>query len=257
MTRTIGVIGGKGGVGKTILVSNLSYALTELGYSVIAVDANLTTPNLGMHLGMHLAPKTLHDVLRGDTKLPNATYVYPSGFKIVPASMSINDLAGVDVGKLPEVTLSLEGKADFILLDCAAGLGREAVSAINAVDEILLIINPDLPSLADALKTMKIAESTNKKILGVIVNRIKHKWHEVSRKEIEEMLSVPVLVEIPEDKRILQSIAIKTPVVGFDPNSPAAIEIKRLAHNLVGKEFKYTKLRRFGILDKLVGWMTG
>jgi septum site-determining protein MinD len=65
MTRTICILGGKGGVGKTTLTSNLASALAELGKDVIAIDANLTTPNLGMHLGLHFAPNTIHQVLKG------------------------------------------------------------------------------------------------------------------------------------------------------------------------------------------------
>lgn len=84
MTRVIVCTSGKGGVGKTSLVSNLAVALTELRQNVIAIDANLTTPNLGLHLGMHLAPRTLHDVLKGETQLNNAIYPHPLGFKILP-----------------------------------------------------------------------------------------------------------------------------------------------------------------------------
>lgn len=257
MTRVIVCTSGKGGVGKTALVSNLATALTELGQDVVAVDANLTTPNLGLHLGLHLAPKTLHDVLRGKAKLKNATYPHPLGFKIVPASMSVNDLKGVDVGILPEVTLNLLGKADFIVMDCAAGLGREAVGAITAADEVLLVTNPDLPSVADALKTIKVAEELNKKVIGVVVNRIKGKWHELTKSEIEEMLGMPVLAEIPEDKNVSKSIAIKRPIVDYDPHSPAAVEIRRLAHSLVGRPFKYKKPRTLRVLERLVSWMVG
>lgn len=256
MTRTIAIIGGKGGIGKTILVSNLSTALTELGYDVIAIDANLTTPNLGLHLGMHLAPKTLHDVLKRKTKLKNTIYPHTLGFKLIPASMSVGDLTGVDVGRLQEVTLNLLGKADFIILDCAAGLGREAVSAIKAADEILIITNPDLPSVADALKTAKLTESLNKKIIGVVVNRVKKKKHELTKEEIEDMIGVPVLAGIPEDINVIKSIVSKNPLVNYDPYSPASIEIKRLAYRLIGKPFKPEKRRTFRILERLVNWMT-
>lgn len=257
MTRTLAVIGGKGGVGKTTLVSNLSTALSELGYEVTAIDANLTTPNLGLHLGMHLAPKTLHDVLKKKTKLRNSIYPHALGFKLIPASMSVTDLAGVDVGRLPEVTLSLVGKTDFVVMDCAAGLGREAVSAMEAADEILIITNPDLPSVADALKTIKIAQDLNKKITGVVVNKVNKKRHELTKSEVEEILGMPVLVEIPEDMEVEKSLAVKRPVVDFNPYSPASIEMKRLAHQLVGRPFKPKKRRTFRILDRLVGWMTG
>ena len=89
MTRLILITSGKGGVGKTTLTSNLSAALTDFGEDVIAMDANLTTPNLGLHTGMHLAPNTLHDVLKGKKELKKAIYPHPYGYKIIPASMSL------------------------------------------------------------------------------------------------------------------------------------------------------------------------
>ncbi|HKZ45122.1 MAG TPA: cell division ATPase MinD [archaeon] len=257
MTRLITIIGGKGGVGKTTLTSNLTTALTNLGQNVIAVDANLTTPNLGLHLGLPLTSKNLQDVLRGEAKIREATYSHPLGFSVMPASMNINDLKNVDVGRLPEVTLNLIGRADYVIMDCAAGLGREAVSAIEAATEVLIITNPDLPSVADALKTVRIAESQGKKIVGVVVNKVSGKWHELTRREIEEMLGAPVLVEIPEDKNVSKSIATKNPIVNRNPNSPASVEVRRLAHQLVGVPFKYSKPRSYRLLDRMVNWIIG
>lgn len=257
MTRIILITSGKGGVGKTMLTSNLAYALTELGEDVIAIDANMTTPNLGLHFGMHLAPKTLHDVLKGKAKLEKAIYHHPFGFKFIPASISVNALTGVDAGKLPNVTFNLTGKADYILVDCAAGLGREAVSAIDAVDEILLITNPDLPSVADALKTAAIAKRMRKNIIGVVVNRRKRKEHELSLKEIRDVLELPVISQIPEDKLVAESIAAKQPIIEYAPDSGAAIEITRLAHKMTGRKFRYKKPVNLRILERLVGWMSG
>ncbi len=256
MTRVIGVIGGKGGIGKTTLVANLSCALAALGQNVVAIDANMTAPNLGLHLGMHLSPRTLHDVLKGKTKLQSAMYPHPSGFKVVPSSMSVNDLAGVDIGKLPSAVLSLYGKTDFVILDCAAGLGREAISSMQSADEILLITNPDIPSVTDALKTAKIAEESGKKIIGLVLNKVSRKSHELSAEQIEKMLGCNILAEVPEDKLVPKSISMKIPLFAHDPNSDAAIEFNRLAHKLIGKEFKHKKRKSFNIIDVLVGWMS-
>lgn len=256
MTRIISVIGGKGGVGKTTLVSNLSSALTQLGYSVVAMDANLTTPNLGLHLGLHLSPKTIHHVLRGEVKLANATYNHPSGFKVVPGSMSVKDLQNVDIGKLPSAILSLYGKADFVIIDSAAGLGREAISSIKSADEIMLITNPDMPSVVDALKTAKIAEDLDKKIIGAVVNKISGRWHEITNNELKKTLGYDIIAKIPEDNSVRKSIALKMPAIDFDPHSPASVEFRRLAHSLVGKEFRYKAPTSFRILERLVGWLT-
>ena len=255
MTRIIGLFSGKGGVGKTTLASNLAYALTELGEDVIALDANLTTPHLGLHFGLHLVPNTIHDVLRGGIKLKDALYKHPYGFKVIPASMAVDALRGVNTERLSEITLDLLGKTDFVILDCAPGLGAEAVSAINATDEIIIVTNPDLPSVVDALKTALIAKKLKKKVTGIVINRVKNKRHEMAPKEIEEMVGSPVIASIPEDKRVAESVASKVPISDYGSDSPAAVEINRLAHNLVGKPFKYRKKIRVPILGRLVNWM--
>ncbi|MEM5766312.1 MAG: cell division ATPase MinD [Candidatus Aenigmatarchaeota archaeon] len=256
MTRTILITSGKGGVGKTTLTSNLASALSLLGEDVVAVDTNLTTPNLGLYLGMHFAPVTLHDVLKGESKLKDAIYPHPFGFKIVPASMGVDDLTGADPSRLYEVVLDLIGKTNFILLDSAAGLGREATSALQATEEVLVITNPNLPSVADALKTVRLAERLEKKIIGVVANRVRKKEYELTKNEIEEMIGHPVLAQIPEDNNVAKAIFSKMPVVNYSPHSPAAMEFKRLACFLTGRPFLERPRFHFTIIDKLVNWMT-
>ncbi len=252
----MGIVSGKGGVGKTIVTSNLAYALTELGQDVIVLDTNLTTPHLGLHLGLHLAPKTLHHVLRGEEKIENSIYYHPFGFRVIPASMNVNDLIDVDPDKLSETIRRLDGKSDFVIMDCAPGLGKEAVSSINAADEILLVATSDIPSIADSLKTLKIAQELNKNVLGVVVNRIKDKKHELSRATIENMLGVPVLVEIPEDEKIPESIAAKLPIIDYNPYSPSALKIRKLARILIGSS-EYEELRKVGFFGKLAKFFFG
>ncbi len=248
MSRIIGIIGGKGGVGKTTLVSNLSCSLASLGQNVIAVDANMTTPNLGLHLGLHLVPNTIHDVLKSKTRIKNATYSHPSGFRVVPGNMSTKELEGVDIEKLQSVVFSFYGSADFVILDSAAGLGREALSSIQSAEEIILITNPDLPSVTDALKTAQLAEEQDKKIIGVIVNRSTGESHELQEDEIEKLLNHKIISVIPDDKNISKSISVKVPIFSSNPNSPASIEFNRIAHFLVGKDFDNEK-KRFSIID--------
>lgn len=255
MTRLIILTSGKGGVGKTTLTSNLSTALSDLGEKVIAVDANLTTPNLGLQLGMHLAPNTLHDVLKGTSRLEDAIYPHPRGFKVIPASLGLNDLKGVDVGKLPEISLNLLGKADYIIMDCAAGLGREAISALSASDEAIIVTNPDLPSVTDALKILKVAQESDLKIVGTVVNRVKKNKYELTRNEIRGILGIPIIAEIPEDENVALSIAVKKSLVEFLPDSPAAVEIKRLAAHLTGRKFEPIHPESKNLIRRLVDWL--
>jgi len=64
MSRLITITSGKGGVGKTTTTINLGVALQSLGKRVIIVDANLSTPNVGLHLGAPIVPISLNHVLQ-------------------------------------------------------------------------------------------------------------------------------------------------------------------------------------------------
>lgn len=257
MTRLIILTSGKGGVGKTTLSSNLAAALTDFGENVIVMDANLTTPNLGLHLGMHLTPNTLHSVLKGESRLKDAIYPHPYGFKIIPASLGLNDLKGVDVGRLPEISLNLIGKADYVILDCAAGLGREAISALAASDEAIIVTNPDLPSVTDALKILNIAKETNVKIIGTVINRVKGKPLELTKSEVRNLLGTLIIAEIPEDPNVALSIAAKKSLIEFSPYSPAAVGIKKLAAILSGRKYQEELIEKKGRLERFVGWLMG
>lgn len=236
LTRVLCVIGGKGGVGKTTLVSNLGTALVDLGCNVLAVDANLTTPNLGLHLGVPLYPKTMHDVLKGKASITEAIYRHPSGLRIIPAGLSLNDLKGTDPKGLATALLDVLGIVDIMILDASAGLGREALAALESADELLLITTPDLPSVTDALKASRLAQQVGTKPIGVIVNRILGKPHEMTRQEIRGMLDQPIIAEIPEDWSVPASIAARTPLVHYKPNSPASRAIRKLAARVAGVE---------------------
>jgi len=237
MTRLICVSSGKGGVGKTTVTSNLGAALTQFGKDTVVVDANLTNPNLGFHLGIPLYPKTLHDVLRGEAHVSEATYLHNSGLKIIPAGLSIEDLKNTSPNKLGTVLLDMIGEPDVILIDSAAGLGRESIKAIESSDELILVTNPDLPSVTDALKTANIAEECGTKVVGVVLNRVGKRPSELSVEEVEAMVGHPVIATIPEDSRVHESIAMKTPIVHHRPNAPAAVELKKLAAGLSGSDY--------------------
>ena len=72
--RVYVVISGKGGAGKTTSAINLGASINSLGKEVIIVDANLTTPNIGLHLGSPIVPLTLNHVLQSKAKPEEAIY---------------------------------------------------------------------------------------------------------------------------------------------------------------------------------------
>ena len=255
MTQVIAVTSGKGGVGKTTLSANLGAALNDMGKKVLVVDTNITTPNLGFHLGVPLYPKTIHDVLKGEAYPEEATYIHPTGLNIMPAGISITDMKSCDGTGLDNMILDLVGEHDVILLDGAAGLGKEGLSSIKAADEMIIVTNPQLASVTDALKAVKMGEEMGTHIIGVVLNRKTGKPSDLTIEEVEALLGHPVISNIHENDEVQDALASKTPVVHYSPDSKASHEIKRLASSLIGQEYNVPEENnKIGLFSKLFGF---
>ena len=255
MTKYIALISGKGGAAKTTSSINLGSAFNYLGKDVTIVDANLTTPNIGVYLGVPVVPINLHHVLQGRNHISEAVYLHPSGTKIIPASLSVDDLRKTNPDNLKNALRGLRGTTDIVLIDCAAGLGREAVLALDACDEVLIVTNAELPAVTDALKTIKLAEELGKKILGVVVAR-KRDNTDMGIRNIESLLEHKVISVIPEDKAIREALLRKDPVVYTHPRSESAIAYKKLAADMLGYEFNETAEGK-GFFARLFGKFRG
>ncbi len=236
MTRFIAVASGKGGVGKTTTVINLGTALKQLGKDVTLVDANFTTPDIGLNLGVPKLPATINDVLEEKKTVFEAIYSHASGIKIIPADISINAIKNLDLKNLKKIFKQLQGTAEIVLVDSAAGLGSESQAIMDFVDEVLIITNPDLTSVTDALKTIKIAEEKEKTVLGAVLNKIRDDNLEMSVEDVEPMLDKPVIAAIEDDDDIRKAQKKKNPVVYIKPKSPASMDFKYLASKIVGEE---------------------
>jgi len=238
MSRFIVVTSGKGGVGKTTTSINLAAAINYFDEDVTLVDINLTTPNIGLHLGAPVVPVTLNHVLMGKADLADAIYEHSCGAKIIPASLSIKELKRLDETNLPRILTDLRKLSDIVIFDSAAGLGSEAVSAIAVADEVIIVTNPEIPAVTDALKTVKIAQELGKDVLGVIVTRAKSTKYEMSIKSIQEMLESPILGVVPEDNAVQESLSLRNAVFLTHPKSVAAQSYKKIAARIVGAEIE-------------------
>lgn len=236
MARIIGIVSGKGGVGKTTLSINLGAALAkQFNKRVTLVDCNVTTSHVGLYLGMYYCPITLNKVLRGENKIEEAINSHYSGLNVVPASLSLNDLEGVDVTKLRNSIRGLFDLNDFVLLDIAPGLGREAIAGIKACDEILYVTNPFVPSAMDIVRTEEIANGLEVDSLGVVVNMTNNKKYEMTKEEMEEITKLPVIATIPYDTNVHKSLSLKMPIVMLHPDHKVSKEIYKTASHITGE----------------------
>jgi septum site-determining protein MinD len=246
MRRVIAVLSGKGGVGKTVLTLNLGLALNHFGEDNVVIDADLQNPNVGLHLGFYEYALTIHDALEKEISILDVVHLHSSGLKIVPASLSLEYIY-TNPERMRELFYELEG---HVLVDSAPSLGKEAIASIKACDEVLVVTNPEITAVTDCIRLIELLRKMNKKILGVVVNRKTNKHYEIDNKEIEDVCKAPIIGVIPEDENVKKAISRGVPVIAYKPHSPASIAIKKIAAEILEKDYKPPRLL---LLRRLLG----
>ena len=234
MIRAYTISSGKGGTGKTTVVANLGTALAQYGRETCIVDTDIGMANLGLVLGLTRTPVTLHEVLAGKAPIQDAIYEGPYGLKIVPSGPSLEGFQNADPARLKDVMTDLTDRCDYLFFDAPAGISTDAIMPLSVADEVLLVVNPELSSLVDALKIRILTEMVGGTVMGTLLNRMTMESTDVSRGKIEKALGVPVIDIIPEDANVRRAAAARMPVVAKYPQSESSKAFRRIAATLAG-----------------------
>ena len=262
--KLVGVVSGKGGVGKTTVSVNLGSALAlQLKKRVVIVDCNIGTSHLGPSLGMHYCPHTINDVLRGKAELEEALYKHkPTGMTVLPASLKAAGVHAVDAMKIKSVARKLALTHDYVILDGGPGMGREAFATLTAANELLYVTTPTLPSVLDVVRYTEALQGEDKTHLGVVLNMFEKASHLLTMEDVERLTQLKVITTIPTDVEVQKSLAAELPVVVFSPNSRSSRAFTELAAKVAGvytpppanptiRQLVAEQVRR---LDELIGF---
>lgn len=235
--RIIGLISGKGGVGKTSLTVNLGVSLREFGNEVAIVDADFSASNLGVYLGRYDHPVKIQHVLQGDATPESAIFRHPTGVKSIVSSNEINYVEP-DISNLREVLETAAENSDYVLVDCPPGLNETVENIMMSCDELMIITMPTQTSGVNAAQIIEKAKELRRPVLGTVVNKISGDPEiELIDREIEMMTESHILHQIPHDETMRKALFENTPLVHHEPLAKASLEIKELAATIDGAKF--------------------
>lgn len=257
--RIIAVTSGKGGVGKTSLVLNVSIALAASGARVVVLDADLGLGNIDVMLG--IVPRyTLAHVAAGEVGLKDVEVLGPGGIKIIPCGSGIASLLCLPEAERAALVAALraiEQEAEFIIVDTGAGLSPGVVGFLAAAQEVIVITTPEPTAITDAYATVKVVSCENPAApVMLVVNMAKDLGEAQDAAEkitlvAKRFISVNLrfLGFVPRDPLVARAVMQQEPFVIRYPSCPAARAVVEIAGRLQGG------LEREVSPDGLVGFL--
>jgi len=250
--RVISVTSGKGGVGKSNVVSNLAIALSAQGKKVLLIDADLGLGNLDVLLGLSPVYNMNH-VLNGEKSLAEILIDGPAGIKIIPAGSGVQEFTSLGQHEklrlLDELDM-LEEQFDILIVDTEAGISENVTYFTVAAQEIIVVVTPEPTSITDVYALIKLlATRYSEHHFKVLVNMAKDSEDalEVFRKLANVAgrfldISLDYLGCVVKDEKVVEAVKRQKAVTELFPESEAANCFATLAKRVI-ENTRQTRLK--------------
>ncbi|MDO4542095.1 MAG: Mrp/NBP35 family ATP-binding protein [Bacillota bacterium] len=170
--KVIGVISGKGGVGKSMITSLLALDLKERGYNTAVLDADLTGPSIPQAFGVHGRAKA--------SEMGIMPMEAQSGVKVMSINLLLENERMPVIWRGPMIGGAVKqfwtdvcwGNVDFMFVDMPPGTGDVPLTVFQSlpVDGLIIVTSPqELVSMIVA-KAVNMAKQMNVPILGIVEN---------------------------------------------------------------------------------------
>ncbi len=241
-THFIAITSGKGGAGKSTISANLANILSQNGYKVGLLDADIGLANLDVILNVKMGKNLLH-VLKGECSLKEILIPVNKNLILIPGE-SGDEILKFNNQFLYERFLSEAGELDeldFLIIDTGAGIGGNTQLFLEAADEIIVVTVPDPAAITDAYAVIKIVsrfKNNELMLLNMVKNeaeaaRIFENIKRVADTNIGSNLSLELIGCVEADKGVAKSIKQRTLFTNDAPYSQPSTQIKQIASNLL------------------------
>lgn len=238
--RIITVTSAKGGSGKTVLATNLALVLNRIpDTKVCLVDADLQFGDVCLVL--QLEPRftmvnAAHELHQLDAELLDSLLTeHPSGLKVLAAPLEPAFADDITTAGLMQMLDVLKESYDYVIVDTAAMLDELILSLIEKSDDILMLVDMDLPSVKNAklaLETLRLLKFSTSNV-QLVMNRSNSKA-KLDNKEIEGALKMEIAASVPSDAVVAASVNEGRPVVETDPKSKVSKGFESVAELIAG-----------------------
>lgn len=235
--RVFTVFSTKGGVGKTVIATNLAVALARQNARVAVVDLDLQFGDVGVMY--QLEPQhTIHNAVELGPE-PTRHMIEPLMAKhftgvhalLAPSEPELADL--ISPQTVTGVLEALRSAYEYVIIDTPPSFNDHVLAVLDRSDAVCLIATMDIP----AIKNVKLCVQTMS-LLGYPTDKTRLALNRVERHvglhadEIEETVGMPISISLPTDRAVPLSINKGVPLVEDAPRSHVTRGILSLAQML-------------------------
>ncbi|MEC1179335.1 MinD/ParA family protein [Metasolibacillus meyeri] len=241
--KSLAIVSGKGGVGKSNFTTNFAALLATEGKKVVILDMDIGMGNIHILFG-RTTEYSLKDYLQGNVTLEQAIFEGPNGVRYISGGSGMSALiewSDVMFEALITAFRQLQQSFDYILFDMGAGATNWSLDLLASIDEIIVISTAEPTAIMDAYSMMKFIHlKDNEKTFYVLCNRV------MSKEEGQDTLSrlngamqkfmskeVVSLGSLPEDPVVRKAVREQVPFTILYPNAPISKTMQQIVHRFL------------------------
>ncbi len=249
--RIVTIISPKGGVGKTVMATNLAVGLVKLEpESVVLVDLDLQFGDVRSALVLtpdHSildATKQVHGI--DTTTLKVFLARHPSGLYALCGPTTPAQGEEVDAAAAARVVEALAGEFPYTIIDTSAGLSEHTLAAIELSTDLVIVADMDVPSVKavraelDALDELGMTTATR----HLVVNRADSRVG-LAVRDIVNTVGMNVDVKIPSSRLVPLSVNQGSPVLEANPGTPVGKHLRELVARFADSRVRQNGSRRW------------
>ena len=243
MGEAIVITSGKGGVGKTTATLNIGAALALKGAHVMLVDTDIGLRNLDVVMG--LEDKIVYDLVE-DPRFFGRLHLLPAA--------QTRDKNVVTADQMRALVGELVQGADYVLIDCPAGIEQGFQNAVAGANRAVVVTMPEVSAVRDADRVIGILRAYDLPAPKLIINRIRagmvRRGDMMSTSDMLEVLGCDLLGVIPDDETVIRAGNLGEPVARG--NTQVSLAYRNIASRLMGEEVPFQELTSAGFFRKLL-----